>query len=267
VKGTSHAISSLLLLLALDLDHGLLLLLRATARRLRLAVLLVEHVREAALAAVLPVEVRGHEDTRAARRAHATQPRDLAVAVDLVVLQRGELDLLVLVLDLLRLGVDLLLALLAAAAQTEHEVQRRLLLDVVVRERAAILKLLAREDQALLVGRDALLVLDLGLHVVNRIGRLDLQRDGLASKRLNEDLHGAEERELRSLAVEGPSSAPVRGASRSSACILFTSLLLKFFVFLVLIFLLIANSFQFFLFIHRLLFRNKLVTILFSLEG
>ena len=39
--------------------------------------------------------------------------------------------------------------------------QRRLLLDVVVRERAAILELLAREDEPLLVRRDALLVLDL----------------------------------------------------------------------------------------------------------
>jgi len=39
-------------------------------------------------------------------------------------------------------------------------VQRRLLLDVVVRERAAVLELLARKDEALLVGRDALLVLE-----------------------------------------------------------------------------------------------------------
>ena len=38
-----------------------------------------------------------------------------------------------------------------------------LLLDVVVRQGAAVLQLLAAsEDQALLVGRDALLVLDLG---------------------------------------------------------------------------------------------------------
>jgi len=34
-------------------------------------------------------------------------------------------------------------------------VQRRLLLDVIVRQRAAILQLLAGEDEALLVGRDA----------------------------------------------------------------------------------------------------------------
>jgi len=40
-------------------------------------------------------------------------------------------------------------------------VERALLLDVVVRERAAVLELLAGEDEALLVGRDPLLVLDL----------------------------------------------------------------------------------------------------------
>ena len=38
-----------------------------------------------------------------------------------------------------------------AAAETEHEVEGGLLLDVVVRESAAVLELLAREDQALLV--------------------------------------------------------------------------------------------------------------------
>ncbi len=41
--------------------------------------------------------------------------------------------------------------------------QRAVLLDVVVGESAAVLQLLAREDEALLVGGDALLVLDLGL--------------------------------------------------------------------------------------------------------
>ena len=53
--------------------------------------------------------------------------------------------------------------------ETEDEVERRLLLDVVVRERAAVLELLACKDQALLVRRDALLVLDLGLDVVDRV--------------------------------------------------------------------------------------------------
>ena len=77
---------------------------------------------------------------------------------------------------------------LAATAQAKHEVEGRLLLDVVVRESAAVLELLAREDQALLVWGDALLVLDLGLDVLDRVGRLNLERDCLARQRLDEDL-------------------------------------------------------------------------------
>ena len=50
----------------------------------------------------------------------------------------------------------------------------------VVRKRAAILELLAGEDKTLLVGGDTLLVLDLGLDVVDSVGRLDLEGDGLA---------------------------------------------------------------------------------------
>jgi hypothetical protein len=56
-----------------------------------------------------------------------------------------------------------------------------LLLNVVVGEGAAIFQLLAGKDQALLVRRDALLVLDLGLDVVDGIGGLNLEGDGLAS--------------------------------------------------------------------------------------
>ena len=63
------------------------------------------------------------------------------------------------------------------------------LLDVVVREGAAVLELLAGEDEALLVRGDALLVLDLGLDVLNRVGRLDLEGDGLAGQGLDENLH------------------------------------------------------------------------------
>ena len=83
----------------------------------------------------------------------------------------------------------LLLALLAAATQPEHQVQRRLLLDVVVRERAAVLELLAREDEALLVRRDAFLVLNFLFDVVDRVRGLDVERDGLASECFYEDLH------------------------------------------------------------------------------
>merc|ERR1712241_222659 len=69
----------------------------------------------------------------------------------------------------------------------------RLLLDVVVRESSSILKLLASEDQPLLIWGDSLLVLDLGFDVLNAIGGLDLEGDSLPSEGLHEDLHTSSE--------------------------------------------------------------------------
>merc|ERR1711875_168889 len=134
-----------------------------------------------ALAAVLPVSVARHEHASTALGvgALATQASDLAVLVNLVVFEHGQLGLLLLVLVLLGGGVVLLLPLLGATTQTQHEVQGRLLLDVVVAQRATVLQLLASKDQALLVRRDALLVLDLGLDILDGVGGLDLERDGL----------------------------------------------------------------------------------------
>ena len=54
---------------------------------------------------------------------------------------------------------------------------------------ATILELLASEDQTLLVWRDALLILDFGLDVVNGIAGLHIQGDGLAGQGLHEYLH------------------------------------------------------------------------------
>ena len=65
----------------------------------------------------------------------------------------------------------------------------RLLLDVVITQRASILKLLPREDETLLIGRDALLILDLCLDVVNGIRRLNIKGNGLPRQSLNENLH------------------------------------------------------------------------------
>jgi hypothetical protein len=53
-------------------------------------------------------------------------------------------------------------------------------LNVVVGQGTSVLELLASEDQALLVGRNSLLVLNLALDVVDGIGGLDLKGDGLA---------------------------------------------------------------------------------------
>jgi len=68
-------------------------------------------------------------------------------------------------------------------------------LDVVVGKGATILKLFAGENQALLVGRDAFLVLNLALDVVDGIGGFDLESDGLTSEGLNEDLHSSSQSE------------------------------------------------------------------------
>ena len=60
------------------------------------------------------------------------------------------------------------------------------LLDVVIAQSASILKLLSGEDQTLLVRWNSLLVLDLGLHIVDRIARLNLKGNSLTGKRLDE---------------------------------------------------------------------------------
>ena len=78
---------------------------------------------------------------------------------------------------------------LHTTTEAEHQVEGALLLNVVVRKSAAVLELLAGEDETLLVGRNTLLILDLGLHVINGVGRLDLESDSLTRKGLDEDLH------------------------------------------------------------------------------
>src|SRR3546814_21014476 len=87
---------------------------------------------------------------------------------------------------------------LHSSAKAEHQVEGGLLLDVVVGQGAAVLQLLACEDEALLVWRDALLVLDLLLHVLDGVRRLDVEGDGLASQGLDEDLHSTAKADRKS---------------------------------------------------------------------
>ena len=121
----------------------------------------VENICEAALATVLPVKVRRHEHAGAALLCRALPPQavDLAVVVHLVVLQHGQLDLPVLVLDLFGSGVVLLLPLLGTTPEPEHKVKCALLLDVVVGQSASILQLFPSKDQPLLVRGNPLLIL------------------------------------------------------------------------------------------------------------
>ena len=64
-----------------------------------------------------------------------------------------------------------------------------LLLDVVVREGAAVLELLSSEDKALLVRGNSFLILNLLLHSLDGVRGLHLEGDSLAGQGLHEDLH------------------------------------------------------------------------------
>ena len=57
----------------------------------------------------------------------------------------------------------------------------RFFLDIIVRQSPTVLKLFASKNQALLVRRDAFLVLNLALHIVDRIGRLNFECDCFTS--------------------------------------------------------------------------------------
>merc|ERR1719361_1285587 len=64
-----------------------------------------------------------------------------------------------------------------------------LLLDVVVREGATILKLFASKDQPLLVWGNAFFILDFGLDILNGVRCFNLKGDGLACQGLDKNLH------------------------------------------------------------------------------
>merc|ERR1719195_2391643 len=84
---------------------------------------------------------------------------------------------------------------LHSTTEAEDKVEGGLLLDVIVRKSASILKLFSSEDQTLLIGRDSFFVLDLGLHIGNGVRGLHIQGDGLARQGLHEDLHATTEAE------------------------------------------------------------------------
>ena len=59
---------------------------------------------------------------------------------------------------------------LSLLTQAENQVEGGLLLDVVVGESTPVLQLFAGEDQSLLIRRNPLLILDLLLDALNRVG-------------------------------------------------------------------------------------------------
>ena len=79
---------------------------------------------------------------------------------------------------------------LHTTTETKDQVEGRLLLDVVVREGAAIFELFASEDKTLLVGGNTFLVLNLLLHSLDGVRGLHLEGNSLAGEGLHKDLHG-----------------------------------------------------------------------------
>lgn len=84
--------------------------------------------------------------------------------------------------------------LASAVAQRQHEVQDRAPLYVVLPGLLRIVvHLLAVENEALLHGRDALLLLHTLLHALDGVRRLDVDLELLAGQRLHLDHHAAAE--------------------------------------------------------------------------
>ena len=121
-----------------------------------------------------------HEASNSSNGGVLPQTYNLSVSLNSVVLEGLKGNGLGTTLDLLGLGVNLLLSLLSSSTKTENKVKGGLLLDVVVGKSTAILELLSSEDETLLIRGDSLLILDLGLYVVDGVGRLNIECNGLS---------------------------------------------------------------------------------------
>ena len=84
---------------------------------------------------------------------------------------------------------------LHTSSESEHQVESRFLLDIVVRKGSSIFELLSSEDKSLLIGRDTFLILNLGFNILNGVWWFNIKSDGLSSQGLDEDLHTSSESE------------------------------------------------------------------------
>jgi len=78
---------------------------------------------------------------------------------------------------------------LHTSSESEHKMESRFFLDVVVGESSSILKLLTGKDKSLLIWRNTFFVLDLCLDILNSVCWLNIESDGFTSEGLDEDLH------------------------------------------------------------------------------
>jgi len=82
---------------------------------------------------------------------------------------------------------------LHTSSEPQNQVKGWFLLNIVVWQGSAILKLLSGKDQPLLVWRNSLFVLNFGFHILNGVRGLNLQGDGLACQGFDKDLHTSSE--------------------------------------------------------------------------
>jgi hypothetical protein len=71
----------------------------------------------------------------------------------------------------------------------------RLFLNVVIGKGTTVFKLFSGENETLLIGRDALFVLDLGLDIVDGVGGFDFKGNRLSRECFDKDLHSTTETE------------------------------------------------------------------------
>ena len=80
----------------------------------------------------------------------------------------------------------------AALQPLNHKYQHRVVHDHAMRHES-VFEYPSRKNESLLIKRNAFLIVDFRLDIVDRIGRLYIQRHRLVLECLHKDLHGANE--------------------------------------------------------------------------
>jgi len=82
---------------------------------------------------------------------------------------------------------------LHSTSKSKDKMKSRFLLDVVVGESSAVLKLLSGKNESLLIWRNAFFILDLGFDILNRISWFDIKCNSFASESFDKYLHATSE--------------------------------------------------------------------------
>ena len=134
------------------------------------------------LSTIVAIVVLGHEASNTSHRRILSKTSDLSIGFNSVVFECLQRNSLVDALGLLWFGIDLLLTLLTSTTKTKDQVKCRFFLNIVITECPTIFQLLSSKDQTLLIRRNSLFILNLGLDIINGIRRFHIQCDRLTWK-------------------------------------------------------------------------------------